>query len=271
MFQKFNTDTLMSKFIKNLLEKEPIPLYDSVVDGDIIIENCLYIYKTFVIKCVKSGKLAVPVEDRLFPSDEIHPSNYLVTVDPVVSLKTSSGEYVETRYFMEDVAWFKVVANYTPETSTDYSKTYKSTFRYYDSYTHRYLGDYLRFYKTYKGIDLMPYYNCFTGEQLNDVHLVSPAKEVLHPANDLYPDKNIYTGMLRTYVLSNNQVTWGVGEDSLSTVYAIPVKFGKQYTIAVESESVVQLQAAMYTKTGMLKDMGSLRIHYRSYSMQFLV
>lgn len=254
MFQKFNTDTLMSKFIKNLLEKESIPLYDSVVDGDILVENCLYIYRTFVIKCVKSGKLAVPDEDRLFPSENIYPSNYLVTVDPVVEMKNAFGEYVETRYFMTDIARFKVVANYTPETSSNYSKTYKSTFRYYDSGTHRYLGEYLRFYRTYKGIDLMPYYNCFTGLELNDVHLISPAKEVLHPADDLYPDKHIFPGMRRTYALSNTQITWGTGEDSLSTVYAIPVKFGKKYTIAVESASVVQLRAVMYTKTGMLKD-----------------
>lgn len=53
--QKFFTDTIEGKFIKALLFNTPIPLLNTVSEGDFLIADNEYIYQNSIIKCVKSG------------------------------------------------------------------------------------------------------------------------------------------------------------------------------------------------------------------------
>ena len=57
MFQKFFTDTYISKFIKALLANTEIPMYDAVCDGDFILKDEFYIYNSSLIRCKTSGTL----------------------------------------------------------------------------------------------------------------------------------------------------------------------------------------------------------------------
>lgn len=62
-------------------------------------------------------------------------------------------------------ALFDIVSyyHYFDTDKTKYTQTFESITDYYDSDTHEYLGNYLRAYRDIKGINLMPYYNCFSG------------------------------------------------------------------------------------------------------------
>lgn len=80
---------------------------------------------------------------------------------------------------------------------------------YYDQYTHEYLGDYLRFIRDYRGLNLMTLYNCYSN----------------------YKTRNIEKYLIRaTFRQQNNLPTYG------NYVYHIlPVKFNQTYTIFLES------------------------------------
>ena len=80
----------------------------------------------------------------------------------------------------------------------------------YNAHVHKFLGDYLRFLRDYKDLDLMSMYNCFSGETLLNT---SPLDDDF--ANDT------------------------------RCVYAIPVKFSETYTIALSCKDV-KLKLAFY-------------------------
>ena len=43
-----------------------------------------------------------------------------------------------------------------------FTEKYTSKYNYYDTKTHEVFGNYLRLYRDFFGIDLMPFYNCFS-------------------------------------------------------------------------------------------------------------
>lgn len=118
LLQKFFTNTIESKFIKNLICNTPLPLCDSVKDGDIIYKGYNYIYKDNVICCKENGVL--------------NRNNF----DIICSYNIGEHKVGITQ----------------PLVNKDV---------YYDAFTHKYLGNYLRLIRDVYDINLMPYYNCF--------------------------------------------------------------------------------------------------------------
>ena len=86
----------------------------------------------------------------------------------------------------------------------------------YDNYTHKYLGDYLRFLRDYKNVDLMCMYNCFGMEEPGRITLVGEDdKEGIQISNN-------YRFKLST-------------DDENYNYYVVPIKFDQTYTIALNA------------------------------------
>lgn len=106
----------------------------------------------------------------------------------------------------------------------NYTKNLKIQNTIYDSYTHEYLGDYLRFHRDFANINLMPLYNCFSNRACPDLDLA-------------FDVGNNYTAIFKTDQSFTN---------TLYKYYMVPVKFFKNYTIAIESESSIEVCCCIY-------------------------
>lgn len=148
---------------------------------------------------------------------------------PMIPVYTDDTVLYENRSYIKDgkiVKWtgsdFKVLAEYVYNRPiANVTKKLEMNSSIYDSYTHEYLGDYLRFIRDYHKVDLMSLYNCF-GEK--------------RPSRIYYSQK-----------LSNN-FTLNIDTDNVNfNYYILPIKFNKTYTIAVDSEIKWELVALIYS------------------------
>lgn len=209
MFQQFHTTTIMGGFIKHMLSTTPIPVLDTVTDGDTMIEGCSYIYKEYIIECVRGGVLHVGENEELYPSDQLHPMAYLFP-----KIGYLGAIYKVTNYF-------------------DTNRTYGYTYKYYskrasyDEDTHYHLGNYLRFLRDCKGLDLMAYYNCYCGKTVDGIYLGTR---------------------------DGDSSTFEVRDNSANKVFAVPVRFGKTYTVALNCPAQVTCHVAFYGENGLLTD-----------------
>ena len=176
MFQTFNTDTLIGRFIKNLIYNTKLPKYKSVCDGDFIIEGCFYTYKNKIIKCTSSGFLKI--DNHSDVSSEV--ASYEMTNE----LAPGQLNMLTTENWM-------------------------SRNTYYDHETHEMLGEYLRYYKSLTNVDLLPFYNCYSG----------------YYTSTFYIRKGVY---------------WEGVNDAVQ-VALFPIKFNRKYTIAVDCASGLEL------------------------------
>lgn len=165
--QEFFQNTLQSKLIKNILINTPLPIYDTVREGDYILQSFVYINRCNIHKCIKSGRFG---ED---------------------GRTTIIGHYDLGEYYPK------------------YTYRFNSSTLYYDIDTHRNLGNYLRALRGCLNIDLMPFYNCWCNEYLSDYLITS---ETI-----LKRDASAYKTAI------------------------IPIKFNKNYTVALDSSSVVSI------------------------------
>ena len=129
-----------------------------------------------------------------------------------------SSHYIEgnTLYFydaVKDVS--NIVSNYKENDAIlNITKNLEIRSNLYDSYTHEYLGDYLRYIRDYKKLDLMSMYNCFSNVVANI---------------------NITSDSMRF-----------VSKDDSYTIFAVPIKFKQKYTIAIDWHGVIEVCCGFY-------------------------
>lgn len=105
----------------------------------------------------------------------------------------------------------------------------------YDSYTHEYLGDYLRFHRDYAHINLMPLYNCFSNRLCSKLSINIKSK-------------------------SGEDISIFDTQDSNYKIYYFPVKLNKEYTIAIDSAANVEICCGAYSKYQIKKTVDNVSV-----------
>lgn len=111
----------------------------------------------------------------------------------------------------------------------NYTKNLRIQNNIYDTYTHEYLGDYLRFHRDFANVNLMPLYNCFSNR-------ACPHLDIEFPLNK-GSDVNSYK------VKFNTDQSF---ESTLYKYYMVPVKLFQKYTITLQSEAAVEVCCCIY-------------------------
>ena len=104
----------------------------------------------------------------------------------------------------------------------NYTKTLKINSNTYDSYTHEYLGDYLRFHRDFLNLNLMSLYNCFSNRACDKLDLQWS-----------FSDSESATVKFKS-------------ADPNFKIYMIPVKLFQKYTIAIDSEAPIEMCCGIY-------------------------
>lgn len=269
MFQQFNTDTLMGRVIKNILATTPVPIFNTVDEGDIIVKNCFYIYKHYIIKALSTGTLLADDERHFYPGyihgspqdEPVVTSNWVTKVDNAGTVTYErnpdwvDGEQILTEEQYSTPASYQVVNHDCTNGDTKkYMSVYHSKTNYYDTETHYHLGNYLRHYRATTGINLMPFYNCYAGQTLDNV--------TLHEQDYIYvnPEESVDSGYDSCVSSGADYGTpsYSIESDATKKCYAVPIKFGKQYTIAIDSTRPVILRPIVYKDGNMVRASDSL-------------
>lgn len=126
--------------------------------------------------------------------------------------------------------YWKSVSNFFYESdkfTPSLTKTLHSTGGVYDTKTHEYLGDYLRFLRDYHGVNLLSLYNCFNNKI----------------CNNMYHSFKINPNSSQEDLL---KITFDA-QDSKYRIYMVPVKLFSDYTIAVDCAQGIELFCGFYS------------------------
>ena len=200
--QQFYTNTIESKFIKDLIATTPLPTIDTLYKGKWIVPGCYYITDCNIVKANHI------TDDEAFQFDPDNFSSQLTIISP-----------------------YKFDSSYPGFTST-----YSSINDGYDSKTHYYLGNYLRYIRDLHDINLMPFYNCYNGEYVTDIFINTSTTTTIANGTEV-------TTIKHSIIQSDPNVRG-------KKVVSIPVKFGETYSIFVDCGTEVEIMCGFYGNKG---------------------
>lgn len=198
---RFNDISVETRFIKSLLKNSFIPIAPTICEGDLMVSGAIYSYNNHIVECNSTG-----VFGSKYNIEAISSHMSICGPDFICGIGVRTAEY-------------KIIYQHTPyKFEPGISSSFISTMNGYDCDTHKYLGKYLRYFRSTSGINLMPYYNCFTNKDTTLVSLT--ATSILDKSN-------------------NDKIVW-----------SIPILLNKKYTIFLESSSPVSIGATFLNDTG---------------------
>lgn len=209
--QQFYTNTIESKFIKDLIATTPLPTIDTLYKGKWIVPSCYYITDCNIVKANH-----ITDDEDNYEAFQFDPDNFssqLTIISP-----------------------YKFDSSYPGFTST-----YSSINDGYDSKTHYYLGNYLRCIRDLHDINLMPFYNCYNGEYVTDI-FINTSTTTTKAVDDSGNETEVTT--INHNIIQSDPNVRG------KKVISIPVKFGETYSIFIDCSTQVEIMCGFYGNKG---------------------
>ena len=190
---KFNSTNIIVGEIKQLLKSFNLPQYKVLVDGEpiYIFKGISYIYKNLIL---------ISNVDKSFRNGFIYDENDFT--------------YHDTYYYGQNI--LNITHTLTIKNSN------------YDYLTHNRLGNYLRFLKDYKQLNLMSMYNCFNGQSANNIDIEFKLKQS-----------------------DTNYVTFKTSDESYK-IFTVPVKYYRKYTFYVDCATNFEVVGCYYLNNNQL-------------------
>lgn len=139
----------------------------------------------------------------------------------VESPELADGLYIKQDLIMQykNGKWSKELDTYGYNNKyLNFTRNLPITNNIYDSITHEYLGDFLRFQRDYLGIDMMPLYNCFSKRVCNNITLSIDSTPVIGVNKTIFGQVKV---QLDGKDVNENQFAVGLIENEItSVVYA---------------------------------------------------
>ena len=212
---KFNSNHILTGYIKQLLHSFNLPKVRVFVENEPPIKTLVY---------HKIG------DNSLTTKDEVNKANEVLMYVPYIrngrieeyrETSANNWEWVPKGWSSEKLSTHTHFYEYN-ECMPNYTKNLEIKNNIYDSYTHEYLGDYLRFQRDYNHINLMPLYNCFSNRICSNLSL--------------------------DIIKNNTIISTFSGSDAKYKIYMLPIKLFKEYTIAIDSDLAIEICCGIYGK-----------------------